>query len=75
MYCTAYLQEPSINSLFLFGIGLLYHNFCNSKFHPFFPDEAYDLDFYYEQAEDYPVDLYYLMDLSKYVLITCFHES
>ena len=28
-------------------------------------DEAYDLDFYYEQAEDYPVDLYYLMDLSK----------
>ena len=40
-----------------------------------FPDEAYDLDFYYEQAEDYPVDLYYLMDLSKYVFITCFHES
>ena len=28
-------------------------------------DEAHDLDFYYEQAEDYPVDLYYLMDLSK----------
>merc|ERR1740123_621760 len=28
-------------------------------------NEAYDLDFYYEQAEDYPVDLYYLMDLSK----------
>ena len=23
------------------------------------------MDFYYEQAEDYPVDLYYLMDLSK----------
>merc|ERR1712008_174392 len=38
-------------------------------------NEAYDLDFYYEQAEDYPVDLYYLMDLSKYVVITCFHES
>ncbi|XP_023340039.1 integrin beta-PS [Eurytemora carolleeae] len=28
-------------------------------------NEAYDLDFYYKQAEDYPVDLYYLMDLSK----------
>jgi integrin beta 1 len=28
-------------------------------------NEAHDLDFYYEQAEDYPVDLYYLMDLSK----------
>ena len=23
------------------------------------------MDFYYEQAQDYPVDLYYLMDLSK----------
>jgi len=28
-------------------------------------NEAHDLDFYYEQAQDYPVDLYYLMDLSK----------
>ena len=28
-------------------------------------NEAYDMDFYYAQAEDYPVDLYYLMDLSK----------
>jgi len=28
-------------------------------------NEAYDLSFYYKQAEDYPVDLYYLMDLSK----------
>jgi len=28
-------------------------------------NEAYDLDFHYKQAEDYPVDLYYLMDLSK----------
>ena len=28
-------------------------------------DEAYNLDFYYEEAQDYPVDLYYLMDLSK----------
>merc|ERR1719244_2176793 len=28
-------------------------------------NEAYDLAFYYKQAEDYPVDLYYLMDLSK----------
>ena len=28
-------------------------------------DEAHNLDFYYEQAQDYPVDLYYLMDLSK----------
>ena len=26
---------------------------------------AHELDFYYEQAQDYPVDLYYLMDLSK----------
>ena len=29
------------------------------------PDEAHNLNFYYAQAEDYPVDLYYLMDLSK----------
>jgi len=28
-------------------------------------NQAHDLDFYYEQAQDYPVDLYYLMDLSK----------
>ena len=28
-------------------------------------NEAYNMDFYYEQAVDYPVDLYYLMDLSK----------
>lgn len=28
-------------------------------------DEAYRMDFRYAQAEDYPVDLYYLMDLSK----------
>ena len=30
-----------------------------------FADEAHNLDFFYEQAQDYPVDLYYLMDLSK----------
>lgn len=28
-------------------------------------NQAYNLDFFYEQAQDYPVDLYYLMDLSK----------
>jgi len=28
-------------------------------------NEAYDMKFYYEQAIDYPVDLYYLMDLSR----------
>merc|ERR1719411_442723 len=28
-------------------------------------NEAYEMKFYYEQAVDYPVDLYYLMDLSK----------
>ena len=28
-------------------------------------NEAYHMDFWYEQAVDYPVDLYYLMDLSK----------
>lgn len=28
-------------------------------------DEAYDLKMSYAQAQDYPVDLYYLMDLSK----------
>ncbi|XP_059086131.1 integrin beta-PS-like isoform X2 [Tigriopus californicus] len=28
-------------------------------------NEAHNLDFFYEQAQDYPVDLYYLMDLSK----------
>lgn len=28
-------------------------------------DEAYDMHMQYAQAEDYPVDLYYLMDLSK----------
>ena len=31
----------------------------------FDPDEAYDMHLQYAQAEDYPVDLYYLMDLSK----------
>ena len=34
-------------------------------FPPPFADEAHNLDFFYEQAQDYPVDLYYLMDLSK----------
>ena len=28
-------------------------------------NEAFDMNFFYEQAIDYPVDLYYLMDLSK----------
>ena len=28
-------------------------------------NEAYEMSFHYEQAVDYPVDLYYLMDLSK----------
>lgn len=28
-------------------------------------DEAHNLQIKYSQAEDYPVDLYYLMDLSK----------
>ena len=28
-------------------------------------NEAQDLDVWYEQAVDYPLDLYYLMDLSK----------
>ena len=28
-------------------------------------NEAHEMDFHYEQAVDYPVDLYYLMDLSK----------
>ena len=28
-------------------------------------DEAFRIPFSYAQAEDYPVDLYYLMDLSK----------
>lgn len=28
-------------------------------------DEVHNLDVSYSQAEDYPVDLYYLMDLSK----------
>ena len=28
-------------------------------------NEAHNLEFFYEQAQDYPVDLYYLMDLSK----------
>lgn len=27
--------------------------------------ESYSFSMYYTQAEDYPVDLYYLMDLSK----------
>lgn len=31
----------------------------------FFVDNAYRLGFSYAQAKDYPVDLYYLMDLSK----------
>lgn len=30
-----------------------------------YEDEPYRMDFSYAQAEDYPVDLYYLMDLSK----------
>lgn len=33
--------------------------------HKFVSDEAYRMSFAYSQAEDYPVDLYYLMDLSK----------
>ena len=37
---------------------LVHHN-------SFLTDEEYNLDFYYEEAQDYPVDLYYLMDLSK----------
>ena len=28
-------------------------------------DEVHKMDFKYSQAEDYPVDLYYLMDLSS----------
>lgn len=31
----------------------------------FLPDEVYNLQVNYARAEDYPVDLYYLMDLSK----------
>jgi hypothetical protein len=41
---------------------------CSTNYQPllvYFLDEAHNLDFYYEQAQDYPVDLYYLMDLSK----------
>ena len=37
----------------------------NTKLFHVIVDEAHNLDFYYEQAQDYPVDLYYLMDLSK----------
>jgi len=33
-------------------------------------NEAFNMDFYYEQAIDYPVDLYYLMDLSKSMVTT-----
>ncbi|CAG0892794.1 unnamed protein product [Cyprideis torosa] len=29
------------------------------------PKEAFDLKLFYQRAEDYPVDLYYLMDLSR----------
>lgn len=31
-------------------------------------DEVFKMDFDYSQAEDYPVDLYYLMDLSSSML-------
>ena len=30
-----------------------------------FPDQLHKMKIDYSQAEDYPVDLYYLMDLSK----------
>ena len=45
--------------------GPLWYSFPILKLSLFISDEAHDLDFYYEQAQDYPVDLYYLMDLSK----------
>lgn len=32
---------------------------------PLFADEVHQLNMGYSQAQDYPVDLYYLMDLSK----------
>jgi len=37
----------------------------NANFSFLCVDEAYDMQLQYAQAEDYPVDLYYLMDLSK----------
>ena len=33
-------------------------------------NEAYEMSFHYEQAVDYPVDLYYLMDLRYPTSIT-----
>lgn len=47
-------------SLLYFNQSLFYRNCFIS-----FLDEVHNLNMRYSQAEDYPVDLYYLMDLSK----------
>lgn len=41
--------------------------FCifHGIFHFINPDQEHRLNIQYSQAQDYPVDLYYLMDLSK----------
>ena len=49
----------------IMDIGIILYNSHPIIIIFFISDEAHNLDFYYEQAQDYPVDLYYLMDLSK----------
>ena len=63
LICT-YLPTLSTLSSFNYFLIACFLIYFKNKY-SFSSDEAYDLDFYYEQAEDYPVDLYYLMDLSK----------
>lgn len=46
--------QATFNSFFYFNPSII-----------FFPDEVYRMWLNYSQAEDYPVDLYYLMDLSN----------
>lgn len=50
------ISENSIISGYLYFIFIIVFNYL---------DQEYHLDVHYSQAADYPVDLYYLMDLSK----------
>lgn len=64
-----YPQKVSLKlriSKSLFIINYHWLNLCiKLKTIEFFLDEAYRISLDYAQAEDYPVDLYYLMDLSN----------
>ena len=44
------------------------NNNNNNAIHNITTDRAYTLDVTFRQAKDYPVDLYYIMDLSNTML-------